>query len=216
MRCTPSVANVRTVCAVLATVAQTETLARTTTNRILLESARSALHDYATSYSWIGWWWFRRHSYRNDHTHLRYNRHPDSRYYSAPARQRHTANFTWNLTFHFVTFCLSKIAKIIIHISHYLARVSNHTNTWMHICIKSSTNIPKTTITQRSKLALFNTLKHITYTWTAMDTALQNSLCIPNMTPPHNIQNGPNGMLKFNTQWTWTKLGTNILDTIRY
>ena len=49
---------------------------------------------------------------------------------------------------------------------------------------------------------------HTTCTCTIMATALQNSLCIPNMTPPQHIQNGPYGMLKFNTPNIQLKLCT--------
>ena len=56
-------------------------------------------------------------------------------------------------------------------------------------------------ITQRRTFALFNALMHTTCTCTIMATALQNSLCIPNMIPPQHIQNGPYGMQKFNTPW---------------
>ena len=55
-------------------------------------------------------------------------------------------------------------------------------------------------MTQR-KFALFNALMHTIYTCTIMATALQNYLCIPNITPPQHIQNEPYGILKFNASW---------------
>ena len=57
----------------------------------------------------------------------------------------------------------------------------------------------KEIISQRRKFALFNALMHTTRICTIMATAQQNSLCIPSMTPPQHIQNGPYGMPKFNT-----------------
>ena len=65
-------------------------------------------------------------------------------------------------------------------------RVSNQGRT-----LRKRNNHPK-------KFALSNALKHTTCTCTIMATALQNSLFIPNMTPPQHIQNGPYEVLKFN------------------
>ena len=134
--------NACTICAVIPTAAQIATLARTATNRISLESTRSALHDDATGYGRIGWWSLRRNSCCSDHADLCRNRHLDARHYCARARQRRIANLIWNLTFHFIIFCRSKITKILMHISLYLRRLPNHTNAWVHACMKSSANTP--------------------------------------------------------------------------
>ena len=58
----------------------------------------------------------------------------------------------------------------------------------------------KEIITLGRKFVQFNAFMHTACTCTIMATALQNSLCIPNMKPPQHIQNGQDGKLKFSTQ----------------
>ena len=89
-----------------------------------------------------------------------------------------------------------------MHISHYLTRVSNRTNAYVHMYIKSSANIPEKKLSpKKRKFALLNALMHTTCTCTTMATVLQNSFGIPNMTPPQYLQNGQYGMFKFYTPW---------------
>ena len=57
----------------------------------------------------------------------------------------------------------------------------------------------KEIIIQRIKFAIFNSPMHTTCKYTVMATRLQNSLCLPNMTPPQHIKYGPYEIHKFNT-----------------
>ena len=91
-RCAPSFAHTRTVYAVFTSVAQDDTHARTTMNRVSRECASSALHAHATGYFWISWWSLQGRLHCNDHAHLLYNRRPVGCHHHALARQRYTAN----------------------------------------------------------------------------------------------------------------------------
>ena len=184
-RCKPSFANARTICSILTTAAQDATLARSASDRISLESARSALHDDVTSYSWISWWSLRRNSYRNDHAHLRCNHHLDSRHYCARARQWHIANIMWNLTFHFIRFCRSKITRIQMLISHYFSWASNRTNAWLQTCIESGAKIRKKKLSLKRENWPYLMHFYILHVYALLQ--LQHYkvfLCTPNMKPP--------------------------------